>query len=107
MSERKPIAYDRAWSGYAGKAARFLKPIAGGDDFIYLGEGNSGPIPRQGEWLRLGAAYNVGAKFLHYMVDAGLIVRRGDYRGDSVQAWLADWYRLNDDFGDDFGDLWV
>jgi hypothetical protein len=97
----KASRYNTEWRGYEGKADRLLR--YGLERDFYFGSNrhgpDTGPLEREGDWFRIGRVYNVGPKFLRWMVDNGVLEQRN--RG----TLLDDWYRVK--MPDDFGDLWV
>lgn len=98
------------WSGYHTKAAYVLKCMANDCLGLHVWRYNekATPVPRNGEWCRLGSAYNVGGKLLAWMVVNNLIERRGVTSGTSIEAFLGDWYRAAIDPADvDLGDWWI
>lgn len=94
------------YKGYHGKARRLL-------DWMKRGETSWAPryypnliVRRDGPWVRAGDVPNVGAKMLAWMMEQGMIERRGDTQGVSVVAIKYDWYRIPVP-DDDLGDLWI
>ena len=93
---------DRNGAGYRTKAEYVVKCLAENGAGLRQRSGY-----RDGEWFLLGRAYNVGGSLLLWMVENGFLERRHN-RGNSVQAFLCDWYRVPVAPADvDLGDWWI
>jgi len=101
-----PAAIVRDWAGYPSKAACVLECLERDCEGCLGGWDSTIPIPRDGDWFKLGRLYNVGRKLLVWMVENGLLERRYDHPGHGVESVLNDWYRAADP-DPDLGDLWI